>query len=430
MHVGRKDFQVKIRGYRVETSEIEAALLAIEKVREAAVVAREDAHGDKQLVAYVVARPQAELGSAELRQTLKQRLPEYMVPAAFVLMDALPLTANRKLDRTALPAPAAADSDASFVGPQTANEKSIAKSFAEVLKVGRVGIHDDFFAMGGNSLTAGQVIARIRQALRAELPIATLFAHSTVHALAAELDRNHDRVLEEQAEIVAGKRGASCPASYSQQRLWFLHQLEADLAAYNIAEGLRITGPLDVIAIERAINAIIRRHEVLRTSYIAVDGTPMQVVQEAKPVALPLIDVSQSRDPEQEALRLAREEAGRAFGLSGDLMVRAALFRLGGQDHLLLIVAQHIAFDAWSQEVFFHELVTLYRAFRSGQPDPLPAPPVQYAEFADWQRKSLAAERFAKDVSYWRQKLTGAPTSLEFPTDHPRPAAQEPESLS
>jgi len=355
---------------------------------------------------------------------LKQRLPEHMVPTAFVFLDALPLTANRKLDRTALPAPTAAHSQVSFIEPQTANEKSVARIFADVLNLGRVGVHDDFFAIGGHSLSAAQVISRVRQALHIELPIATLFANPTVQGLAAALERSNHGLIEARPEIVRKVGQSSCPASYSQQRLWFLHQLEPDLAAYNIAEGLRVTGPLDVAALEAALNAILKRHQVLRTTYASVDGTPMQVIGEENPIRLPFVDVSRSPEPEMEANRLAREQAGRAFDLSRDLMLRTTLFRLGAQEHLLLVIAQHIAFDAWSQEIFFHELLILYEAFRSGQADPLPELPVQYADFADWQRKSLTGVRFEKELSYWRRKLAGAPASLELPGDHPRPASQ------
>ena len=424
VHVGRKDFQVKIRGYRVETSEIEAVLLAIEQVREAAVVARDDGNGDKQLAAYVVARTESGLTGSELRRLLKQRLPEHMVPAAFVFLDALPLTPNGKLDRTALPAPTAIGSPASFVEPRTATEKALVAIFAEVLNLHRVGVHDDFFALGGHSLTAGQVIARVRQSLHVELAIPTLFGNPTVRALAAELDRVEKGGVETLRKLTARTRTSPCPTSFSQQRLWFLHQLERELAAYNIADGVRISGVLNVAALETALRRIVDRHEVLRTTFVAVDGVPQQVIADARPFQLPVVDVSQHARPEEEAMRLARERASKPFDLAQDLMLRATLFRLAPQEHLLVTVVQHIAFDAWSQEIFFHELLALYSALTSGEPDGLPELPAQYSEFAEWQRRNFAGEHFEKKLSYWRQKLAGAPASLELPTDRARPAAQ------
>jgi amino acid adenylation domain-containing protein len=419
VHVGRKDFQVKIRGYRVEVGEIESALLNSESVKETVVVAREDGNGDQQLVAYVVLRVPAEV--AVLRRILKEKLPEHMVPAAFVFLDALPLTSNGKLDRTALPAPAPAESEAGFVEPQTVTERSLAKIYADVLGIRRVGLHDDFFAIGGHSLSATQVISRVRQAFHTELSVATLFEHPTVHALSLALDQSGHDLRHALPEIVRRGQHSTYPASYSQQRLWFLHQFDPGLSAYNIAQALRITGELDMHALQAALNAIVNRHQALRTTFASVGGTPVQVVGREKSVPLPLIDLSKFADPTAEANRRTREISGRAFDLSTDLMLRATLFRLGTQEHSLLIVVHHIAFDYWSVEIFFHELSALYEEFHSGKADSLPELPVQYTDFAEWQRETVEGPALEKELSYWRRKLAGAPASLDLPGDYRDP---------
>ena len=423
--MGRTDQQVKVRGFRIEPAEVESALLAHAQLRDAVVVVREDG-GEKRLVGYVVPMDGAVPSSGELREHLRHRLPEYMVPAAFVPLDALPLNANGKVDRRALPAPEYA-ADAEFAEPRTPTEELLAGIFAEVLGAERVGRYDGFFELGGHSLLATRVVSRVRQSFAIELPLRAIFEHPTVAALAEQVEEARQAaqglVLP---PIIPSPRSDDLPLSFAQERLWLLDQLAPGNAAYNVSGAVRLRGALDVAALEHALSEIVRRHETLRTVFRAAEGVPLQVVLPAGPLALPLEDLSGLEDAPREAelRRRAADEARRPFDLAAGPLLRTTLLRLGAGEHVLLLAMHHVVSDGWSMGIFFRELGALYAAFARGEPSHLPEPPIQYGDYAVWQREHLAGALDAQ-LAYWRERLEGAPSLLDLPTDRPRPAVQK-----
>uniref|UniRef100_UPI0011609DC7 non-ribosomal peptide synthetase n=1 Tax=Streptomyces humi TaxID=1428620 RepID=UPI0011609DC7 len=430
--VGRGDKQVKVRGFRIEPGEIEALLTAHPGVRSAVVTA----HGDgahRRLAAYLVPEDHA-VGAppvAVLREHLRHGLPDFMIPAAFVELAALPLTANGKLDRTALPAPephpgerspaGGTSDDDGFVAPRGPSEQLLADIWAHVLDVERVGAHDDFFDLGGHSLLATQVVFRIREAFSVELPLADLFDRPTVRDLAPLLDRSGAGTVVPRMARVDHDRTARLPLSFAQQRLWFLDQLEPGSVEYALLSPVHWTGPLDVAALGAALGGVVARHEVLRTRLVAdADGVPRQVIDPPYPFALPVVDVSTGTDPGAVARRLVAADAGVPFDLAAGPLVRATLFRLAPEEHVLALAIHHVVFDEWSDRIFHRELTALYEAFRVGEPDPLPPLEVQYADFAVWQRQWLDGDVLERQLSYWRERLAGVPDT-ELPIDRPRP---------
>ncbi|WP_244237973.1 non-ribosomal peptide synthase/polyketide synthase, partial [Corallococcus terminator] len=423
--LGRTDFQVKLRGFRIEPGEVEAALRALPGVHEAVAVVREDIAGDKRLVAYVVGEA---LEAATLRSALQQRLPDYLIPGAFVVLEALPLNANGKLNRSALPAPEALVSADRFVAPRDALEERLAGLFGEVLHVTRVGIHDDFFELGGHSLLATQVVSRLRSALGVELPLGDLFAAPTVEMLAvrvAALRAREDSAPRVPA-LVATPRTGPVPLSFAQQRLWFLDQLQPGSAVYNVPGLLVLDGTLDVRALEQSLQALIQRHEALRTTFASEGDSPVQRIHSEGTLALTVIDLESVPEDRREAevKRHSKLEATRPFDLGTGPLVRAVLLRLEARRHVLLLTLHHIVSDGWSIGIFARELGSLYRAFAAGQPATLPALPLQYADFALWQRQWLQGDVLQAELDWWRHQLGDAPTSLDLPTDRPRPAVQ------
>ncbi len=413
--VGRADFQVKIRGFRIEPGEIEARLAEYPGVREAVVLAREDAPGEKRLVAYVAQLDELDVDA--LRAHLSAALPEYMVPAAYVRLDALPLTANGKVDRRALPAPEGeAFATREYEAPSGELEETLAGIWAEVLGVERIGRHDSFFALGGHSLLAVQLISRVRQALGAEVALGELFARPTLAEFAAGLATAGRSELP---PIVAADANERTALSFAQQRLWFLEQLGAAGRAYHIPVGLRLRGALDAGALQRALDRIVQRHEALRTTFHTVDGEAVQRVEAASPFRLVREEIG------LRSLRaVMAEEAEAPFSLEHGPLIRGRLVRVGEDDHVLLITMHHIVSDGWSMGVLVDELTALYSAFTRGEPNPLPPLPVQYADYAAWQRKWVDGEVLHAQAEYWKAALAGAPELLELPTDRPRPAVQ------
>jgi amino acid adenylation domain-containing protein len=411
-YLGRIDHQVKIRGVRIEPGEIEAALAAFPAVRDGVVLAREDRPGDRRLVAYVVPRG-GELRVEELRDFLRQRLPEALVPAAFVELDALPLSANGKLDRKALAriAPPAMEPEA-FEPPAGLVEERLAAIWSEVLGVGRIGRRDGFFERGGHSLLAAQVVTRIRRAFGVEIPLRALFEAPTLAGIAGRIAAAEEGSAESPLSGIAGD-GPS-PLSFAQQRLWFLAQLDPASSVYNIPAALQLRGALDAHALRRALIGIVRRHETLRTTFRLEGAEPRQVIGEVGDVPLPLIDL-RGLGPDAEAARLAMAEAARPFDLQAGPVFRALLLRLSGDRHRLLVNMHHIASDGWSLGVFTRELAALYAN------TPLPELPVRYRDFAVWQRTRRSDE---SDLAFWREELRGLPAGLDLPADHPRPPVQ------
>ncbi|MET0396001.1 MAG: amino acid adenylation domain-containing protein, partial [Longimicrobiaceae bacterium] len=423
--LGRVDQQVKLRGYRIEPGEIEAALREHPAVRDAVVVVREDAPGDRRLVGYVVAEGAA-LSPGELREHLGGRVPEHMVPGAFVALDSIPLTPNGKLDRRALPAPRWCAGEEGYVAPRTPAEEVLAGIWAEVLGVGRVGVRENFFELGGHSLLATRVVSRIRETLAVELPLRGLFEAPTVAGLAERVEALRRAGLPVLPPVLPVERGGALPLSFAQERLWFLDRLEPGSAVYNIPVAWRLGGAPDVAALRRALGEIVRRHETLRTVFAQVDGSPVQVIAPSGAFALPVEDLSGLGEADREAAlgRRAGEEARRPFDLAAGPLFRAALLRLGAGDHVLLFSMHHIVSDGWSMGVFHRELSALYAAYREGRGSPLAELPVQYADYAAWQREHLRDGVLEGELAYWRERLADAPALLELPTDHPRPAEQ------
>ncbi|HYH79110.1 MAG TPA: amino acid adenylation domain-containing protein, partial [Longimicrobium sp.] len=418
--LGRVDAQVKVRGFRIEPGEIEGALHRSEGVADCVVVAREDVPGEKRLVAYVV----GDVEAGALREHLLRALPEYMVPSAFVFLETLPLTPNGKPDRKALPAPEyAADADR-YVAPRTPVEEVLAGIWAEVLRLERVGVEESFFELGGHSLLATRVVSRVRELFDVELPLRALFEGPTVAELAVCVEEMRRAELPVLPPVVPVERTGALPLSFAQERLWFLDRLEPGSTTYNIPAAWRLGGALDAAALERALGEIVRRHEALRTVFAEVDGSPVQVIAPFGGFALPVEDLSGDSDREAALGRRAGEEARRAFDLSAGPLFRAALLRLGDEDHVLLLSMHHIVTDGWSMGVLFRELSALYAAYREGGESPLADLAVQYADHAVWQREQLEGEVLDRQLSYWRERLAGAPELLELPADRPRPPVQ------
>ena len=417
--LGRVDHQVKVRGFRIELGEIEAVLAKQPGVRDAVVRAREDNPGDVRLVAYVVpAEGQPAPQPADLRKALAAGLPDYMVPALFVSLEALPLTPNGKVDRNALPAPEPSRSEAA-VAPRNPVEEALAGIWAEVLGAESVGVFDDFFERGGHSLLAAQVLARLRDAFGVDLPLAELFDSPTVAAQA----RMVEQALRADAGVAVppippADRSVPIPASLAQQRLWLTEQIDPGNPAYNIPCVVRMVGDLNAPALEAALNEVVRRHEALRTTLVADGGTPWQVI--APPFTTPLtrFDLRDHPDSvrESEAHRLVREDASRPFDLERGPLIRSTLIRLADEEHLAVVMMHHVVSDGWSLGVLVREVGLLYEAFAAGRPSPLPELPIQYADYAAWERGWLQGEILDKHLAFWKGRLAGLPP-LALPTD-------------
>jgi amino acid adenylation domain-containing protein len=424
--VGRIDHQVKLRGFRIELGEIEAVLGQHPAVREAVVLVREDEPDDRRLVAYLVAVPQQQPpATSELRGRLRERLPEYMVPSSFVWLDELPLSTNGKLDRKALPPPDEAGRGRSKEGyeePRGATEEIVAGMWQHLLKSGEVGRGDNFFELGGHSLLATQLISWVREAFKVEVPLRGLFESPTLSAFSRLVERLSHSPAHGDAMTMpitpAGREGA-LPLSYAQRRLWFLHQLDPASAVYHIPAALRLAGPLDAPALGGALREVVRRHESLRTTFREEGGEPVQVVSPHSRLDLPLSDLTALAEGErqEEAERLAGEEARRPFDLGAGPLLRAGLLRLGEEEHVLLVTMHHIVSDGWSLGVLVREAAGLYAAFREGLESPLEELRVQYADYAVWQREHLRGEVLERQLDYWRGQLAGAPASLALPSD-------------
>ncbi|HEX8273414.1 MAG TPA: amino acid adenylation domain-containing protein, partial [Longimicrobiaceae bacterium] len=423
--LGRMDAQVKLRGFRIEPGEIEATLLEAPEVREAVVVVREDVPGRPRLVAYVVPADGAEPAAAELRARLLARLPEHMVPGAFVVLERLPLTVAGKTDRRALPAPDPG-AGAEHAAPRTPTEEVLAGIWAEVLGLDAVGVDAGFFELGGHSLLAAQVVSRARRLFGVEVPLRTLFEAPTVAALAARIDALRGEGAAAAPPVAPVPRGEALPLSFAQQRLWVLDRMEPGSAVYNMPFALRLRGALDAAALRAAIGELARRHEVLRTVFRERGGAPVQVVLPPAPGALPAVDLGAlpAARREAEARRVAGAETLRPFDLARGPVLRSTLLRLGEDDHVLLFTLHHVAGDGWSMQVLTREISALYGAFVRGEPSPLPELPVQYADFAVWQRGWLRGATLDAQVAFWKRRLAGAPPLLEVPTDAPRRVGQ------
>ncbi|MEH2157743.1 condensation domain-containing protein, partial [Nostoc sp.] len=441
-YLGRIDNQVKIRGFRIELGEIEAALSQHPHVQASCVIAREDAPGDKRLVAYIIPQPQVTPTISVLRSFLKEKLPEYMVPSAIVILEALPLTPNGKIDRRALPAPEpSSELLDKYVAPRTPIEEILALIWQQVLKVELVGRHDNFFELGGHSLLATQLVSRIRTSFKVELPLRELFARTTVAELAQSVEQLQQQDLKLSAPpILRQVENAELSLSYAQQRLWFLDQFESNSSFYNIPFGLRLVGSVNVSALEQSLIEIIFRHEALRTNFVAVDGKPTQIIQIAPNWTLLVVDLQDLSLTVQQtaAQELLQQQAIEPFDLAHDALIRATLIVLSPKEQWLSVCMHHVVCDGWSIGVFVQELEALYNAYSQGKTSlrdatrsllprrgtPLAPLPIQYADFALWQRQWLVGDVLQSQLSYWQQQLKDAPALLSLPTDRPRPTVQ------
>ena len=420
--VGRVDGQVKVRGFRVEPGEVEAALLGHEEVAQAVVVASPDRNGTLRLIAYVVAKT-ADTDGGRVRRWLGERLPEHMVPTVVVVLDRMPLTANGKVDRRALPEPEFGATSTARRGPRDAREEILCGLYAEVLGLAEVGVEDSFFDLGGHSLLAARLAARARAVLGVELSIRDIFQSPTIAALTASLPAAGP--ARTRPAVVAGPRGEHLPLSYAQRRLWLVDSMQEPGTTYNVPMSVRLRGALDADALAAAFTDLAGRHEVLRTVIAAVDGEPYQRILAPEPVVVARRRVT----PDELDGRLA-EDAGHVFDLAAERPLRVTLFDLGDDEHVLLILLHHIATDGQSLRPLFGDLAAAYAARCAGEaPDWAPLP-VQYADYALWQRAALGdpadpASPHATELSYWREALAGLPEETALPFDRPRPAVAD-----
>ncbi len=457
--LGRKDHQVKLRGFRIELGEIEAVLRQSPAVHKCVVVAREDAPGVKRLVAYVVPDQEQRTKnkgqkseesnsqfsilnsqfSGELRAFLKQKLPDYMVPTAFVLLDALPRTPNGKLDRAALPVDIEdlANLEGEFAAPRTPTEELLAAIWADVLGREDVGAHDHFFDLGGHSLLATRVISQVRETFQVDLPLRELFEAPTMAALAQRIAALRGSAGERlplrpaPRNPDAGRGSDPMPLSFAQQRLWLLDRFDPGSTSYTIASAVRLAGPLDVAALQGSLNAVVERHEALRTTFILQGEQPVQVIAPALTVPLPIVDLRDQPAAAQErrVQELALAAAQQPFDLERGPLLRATLLRRTDEDHVLLLMMHHIVADGWSIAVLIREVATYYPAYRGagGKGEgtsplpPLPPLPVQFADYALWQRQWLQGETLEHQRAYWKERLSGYLPTIELPVALPRP---------
>ncbi len=421
-YLGRNDNQVKIRGFRIELGEIEARLRSHAAVTDAVVSAWQEAAQETRLVAYYLAAEAQD--TSQLRAWVAQQLPDYMLPAAWVHLTAWPLNSNGKLDRRALPAPgAAAFASQGYVAPQGEPETTLAMLWADVLGVERVGRHDNFFTLGGHSLLAVQLVSRIRQMMGRAVSLSALFAQPLLADFATVVEQ---APLGSLPPITPVNRAAPLALSFSQQRLWFLSQLQASAsAAYHIAGGVKINGQLNRPALQAALDRIVARHEALRTGFTSLNGTPFQHIHEPAAFALAVHDLRHQPDVEGALQHLSALEAAAPFDLEQGPLIRGQLVQVGECEHVLLITLHHIASDGWSLVRFLRELGALYDAFCTGQSDPLPPLPLQYVDYAAWQRRWIDGAVLQGQLTYWREQLSDAPPLLTLPADRPRPAVQE-----
>ncbi|MFM7353635.1 MAG: amino acid adenylation domain-containing protein, partial [Microcystis aeruginosa] len=423
-YVGRIDNQVKLRGFRIELGEIEALLNQNQAVQSSCVIVREDNLGDKRLVAYVVPQPEINLTINEIRQFLRAKLPDYMVPTAFILLDAFPLTPNGKIDRRALPVPDL-QSQGEYIAPRNPIEEKMAQIWGEILKLQRVSIEDNFFELGGHSLLATQVISRLQETFEIVLPLRYLFESPTIAQLSGVILKELQTGLGlKLPSIVPVNREADIPLSWAQERLWFVNQLEGESGAYTIDLTMRLRGNLNIKALEKAFQAIIQRHEPLRTQFKLKDNQPIQAINPNVTFTLPVVNLQNLSHSEQQVKNLLLEAVCEPFDLEAGSVLRVKLWQLQTEEYVLLLAIHHIAADGWSLGVLVDELSVYYRSFCTGTKADLPDLSIQYADFAVWQRQWLTNEVLDRQLSYWKQQLTGIPLLHQLPTDRPRPAIQ------
>ena len=426
--LGRVDHQVKVRGYRIEPGEIEAELMKLQAIKQCAVIVKGDSDSDKRLVAYIVPLEGEAASSEQISKLLEQRLPAYMVPSVFVVINEMPLTVNGKVDRKRLPEPderPEVDGEDEDDRARSAIEEIVAGIWAEVLKVRRVGLDENFFDKGGHSLLATQVMSRVREVMGVEVGLREMFERPTVRGLSEAIEKQ--RAAGRGREVPAMKRRereAEAELSYAQQRMWFLDQLRPGSSVYNMPVAVRFVVPFNVHVLNNCLSETIRRHEVLRTTFTDAGEQPVQIITEPRFLELPIVDLSELPELEREPLayKLAEEEAGRPFDLVQGPLIRGQLLKISGDNHVLLFTMHHIVADGWSVRVIINELKALYESFGQGEESPLAELSIQYADFAVWQKGWLKGEVLEAQLAYWKQRLGGQLPPLNIMTDRPRPA--------
>lgn len=428
-YIGRADNQVKVRGYRIELGEVEACLSAHPVIADGAVIAFDDDAGQKQLAAFIVARDGASVDIGDLKRHLGKSLPAYMLPSTYTLIERLPLLPNGKVDRRRLRSTEGAQLSQHHysVGPRNPMEEALAEIWCEILKVERIGAHDNFFEIGGHSLKATQVVSRIEKVFAVSLPLQTLFENPTIAAIAEKVAAylpDRERLSSQPIRRVPRQR--EMPVSFYQLREWFLQRMRPGTSAYNLPISIRLSEQVNLAALKRSINEIVLRHEVLRTRFELHGGEPKQIISPGGEIDLPIVDLSDLASDLRERVgqRINTRQARRPFDLERGPLFQTLLLRLEATEHALLIYMHHIIADGWSIGILIRELDSLYKAYCDGKASPLPDLPIQYADYAVWQNARLESEEFEKLMSYWTERLSDAPTLLDLPTDRPRPASQ------
>ncbi len=427
---GRRDNQIKLRGFRIEPGEIESILIEHHAIAAAAVILQEQSPGDKRLVAYLVPADDRPLDKDGIRTYAARQLPDYMVPSSWIQIQQMPLSPNGKIDRQALSrieSTEPAQASMKYVEPQTPIQRGLAEIWTEVLGRDTIGIHDHFFNIGGHSLMATQVISRVNDTFNVSIPVARMFERPTIAGFAdllCSLQREQDS--SDTPPLVPVERGNTAPLSFAQQRLWFISQMEPDNPVYNIPMAMGLEGKLDLDALQKSVNRIITRHETLRSRFRHEGGKPVQIIDAIDVIDMPVIDMSHiaPADRDLESQRFINEAAFQPFDLTRDYPLRVQLMRFSTDHHILLITMHHIASDGWSLGILFNELTVLYEAYARGGSTTLSPLPIQYADFAIWQRQWLSGNELERQLGYWRSQLSGELPVLELPLDHPRPAVQ------
>ncbi|QLE40070.1 amino acid adenylation domain-containing protein [Nostoc sp. C052] len=427
--IGRIDNQVKIRGFRIELGEIEALLSQHSDVQQAVVIVREDIPGDKRLVAYIVPKQKLEVSTANLKCFLQEKLPDYMIPAVFVILDSLPLTPNGKVDRRNLPGcdRTRPNLEEIFVAPRNPIEEKLAVIWAALLALEQIGVNDNFFQLGGHSLIATQILSRVREVFQVELSFHHIFDKPTIAGLAQIIALHSQREQQLQCPTIQRiEREGLLPVSFAQERVYFIQQLAPESIAYQFQATMRFQGQLNVPILQQCLNEIVLRHEIFRTTYPAVNGRLFQVIHPAQPISFRVIDLQTFPESEREleAQCLIEAELQKPFDLNQLPLVRWVLFKLSEQEHLLIHIEHHITHDGWSFNIFLGELLELYQAFCLGNPSPLPQPLLQFVDFAHWQRQWVKSQEAEVQKAYWQQKLSGSSPLLALPYDRPRPTEQ------
>jgi len=428
-YLGRVDHQVKINGFRVELGEIETVLLQHPQVTQTVVIDREDPLGNKRLVAYLVPHSREENLAVTLQQFLKDKLPSYMIPATFVVLEELPLSPNGKIDRKALPVPDYDENERQtpFIAPRNHQEEKLAEIWHQVFGLEKIGVNDNFFHLGGHSLIATQILSRIRDIFQVEVSFKELLEHPTIGDLSQTITEQQQ--VEKTTRFKTIKpiaRDGYLPVSFAQERVYFIEQLAPSITAYQFQESLRIRGFLDVSILEKSISEILRRHEIFRTTFPSVAGKLVQVIHPPEPVTIPIIDLQNipKDKQEEEVQKLTEQVVCQPFDISQLPLIHWTLLKLNEQEWVLIHVEHHMVHDGWSFNLFLKELVTLYQAFSQGKPSPLSEPSLQFVDFAHWQREWTKTEEATAQLNYWHQKLAGSPPLLELPYDRPRSTEQ------